>query len=604
MWVFVNKCLPMLTFKSCQRHNVETSSAVGASAAALVQLKLQHCAAGSASGHHQCASDQARHSDDITASVKATNMKIEELDDCLVAGSNSSQLKRIKKLRKSLIAKNKLGFVDGSLTISSPLVNSPTAAQGDQSLTDYFTQLKVLWDQLQNLSPFPQCTCGQCVCGINQRLKNLQAKKSTMKFLMGVNDALSQVKTQILLMDPLPSVKKAHSLFIQEEMQRFVTNRVRVESTVLATKSSSNNFKGKERPVGTHCGKMGHIVDKCYKLHGFPPGFKFKNNKNATAHQYQQLLTLIGSCSISQPTSGQASPVANVVTSTSNIVAVCSMKLMTSYTEISHTMVELPNGEAAVATHIGIIHLSSHITLTNVLCDLTCWSTIGMGQMHDGLYLLQGSSLDQATNSLADFLSKQSFKSFSAACSSNLSTNLFSLWHSRLGHPSDVKYYSSFVFSDFTSSTPSHSSLPISVDTIVQIHHDFDENIQNFPDASVQSGQPTVADTSNQPPIFLRRSTRPTKPPSYLASYHCNQISSAPIPVSSISGKGTSHPLPSYISYANLSPSYKSFCCAISSILEPIFYHQAVGNPKWQDAMDAELMHWKLTIHGPSLHCH
>ena len=27
--------------------------------------------------------------------------------------------------------------------------------QGEQSITDYFTQLKVLWDQLQNLTPFP-----------------------------------------------------------------------------------------------------------------------------------------------------------------------------------------------------------------------------------------------------------------------------------------------------------------------------------------------------------------------------------------------------------------------------------------------------------------
>ena len=80
-------------------------------------------------------------------------------------------------------------------------------------------------------------------------------------------------------------VIKAHSLFIQEEMQRSVTNPVRVESTVLATKSSGNNFKGKERPICTHCGKMGHTVDKCYKLHGFPPRFKFKNKKNAIAHQ-------------------------------------------------------------------------------------------------------------------------------------------------------------------------------------------------------------------------------------------------------------------------------------------------------------------------------
>ena len=62
--------------------------------------------------------------------------------------------------------------------------------------------------------------------------------------------------------------------------------------------------------------------------------------------------------------------------------------------------------------------------------------------MHDGLYLLQDSSLSLATASFSDFLSKQNFKSFSAVCSSFLSTNVFSLWHSRLGHPSDVNVHS------------------------------------------------------------------------------------------------------------------------------------------------------------------
>ncbi|XP_057953807.1 uncharacterized protein LOC131148088 [Malania oleifera] len=323
-----------------------------------------------------------------------------------------------RSVKKSLIAKNKLGFIDGSLTISSPLVNSPNAIQawvcadnmvstwiinsvspklqgsiiyrdialeiwidlrdtfsqgngtkifniqkqiaeihqGEMSLTEYFTQLKILWDQLQNLNPFPQCTCGQCVCGINQNLQNLQAKESTMKFLMGVNDIFSQVRTQILLMDPLPSVNKVHSLFIQEEMQRSVHNVVRVESTALATKNFGTNFKGKERPLCTHCGKLGHTIDKCYKLHGFPPGFKFKNNKYATAHQvssnidfvqrnnsngfndsassqsvsqapafthdqYQQLLTLIGSCSSSQLPKNSEFHAANAVTGPSNVVA-------------------------------------------------------------------------------------------------------------------------------------------------------------------------------------------------------------------------------------------------------------------------------------------
>ena len=222
-------------------------------------------------------------------------------------------------------------------------------------------------------------------------------------------------------------------------MQRSMHNVVRVESTALATKNSGSNFKGKDRPLCTHCGKLGHTMDKCYKFHGFPPGFKFKNNKNATAHQVstnlelfqcntsngitdlvpsvsvsqapafthdqdQQLLTLIGSCSTQQFPKGQEFHVANSVTCPSNIVVgnpinfehsvfsskivnrrayglhtwvidtsasdhiVCSIQLMTSYTEISHTMVELPNGEAALVTHIGTIQLSSHITLKNVLC--------------------------------------------------------------------------------------------------------------------------------------------------------------------------------------------------------------------------------------------
>ena len=43
-----------------------------------------------------------------------------------------------------------------------------------------------------------------------------------MKFLMGLNDSFSQVRTQALLMDPLPSLNKVYALLIQEEKQRTV----------------------------------------------------------------------------------------------------------------------------------------------------------------------------------------------------------------------------------------------------------------------------------------------------------------------------------------------------------------------------------------------
>ena len=127
---------------------------------------------------------------------------------------------------------------------------------------------------------------------------------------------------------------------------------------------------------------------------------------------------------------------------------------------------------------------------------------------------------------------------------------------------------------DFPFSTLS-SSLSISDDTIVQIHQDFDEDIQEFLDAH------DAPNASDQHSIVLRRSTRPTKPPSYLEAYHCNQVTSPPIPRSFIPISSISHPLQSYLSYTNLSSPYKSFCYAISSIIEPTFYHQAVGNHKW-----------------------
>ena len=88
-------------------------------------------------------------------------------------------------------------------------------------------------------------------------------------------------------MEPLPSINKVYSLLIQEERQRNVGNsNVHIESTALVVKGSNSNSsfsggktsRGKDRPICSHCGKLGHTMEKCFKLHGFPPGFKPKGN--------------------------------------------------------------------------------------------------------------------------------------------------------------------------------------------------------------------------------------------------------------------------------------------------------------------------------------
>ena len=129
-----------------------------------------------------------------------------------------------------------------------------------------------------------------------------------MQFLMALNESYSHIKRQILLMEPLPTINKVYSLLIQEERKRSVGlgNYVHIESTTLAVKGSNVNFnsnfpgffgnssvyggknsKGKDRPICTHCGKLGHVMEKCFKLHGFPPGFKPKG-KNFMVNQVSQ----------------------------------------------------------------------------------------------------------------------------------------------------------------------------------------------------------------------------------------------------------------------------------------------------------------------------
>ena len=144
-----------------------------------------------------------------------------------------------------------------------------------------------------------------------------------MSFLIGLNETYASVRGQILIMDPVPPWSKVFSLILQDEKQRKVGAAKEMQldtaaalASTLATKNVKNFKKG--RPQCTHYGAMGHVVDKCYKLHGYPPGYKFKSTKgqvtatlppfannviapkddanggvSLTKSEYQQLLSLL-----------------------------------------------------------------------------------------------------------------------------------------------------------------------------------------------------------------------------------------------------------------------------------------------------------------------
>ena len=105
--------------------------------------------------------------------------------------------------------------------------------QSQDSVSIYFTKLKVYWEELANYNS--NCTCGLCVCG------GARETEQTMSFLMGLNDTYAQNRGQILLMDPFPSVNKIFSLVIQEERQRDVDMNQANTPMAFNVRSNTNN---------------------------------------------------------------------------------------------------------------------------------------------------------------------------------------------------------------------------------------------------------------------------------------------------------------------------------------------------------------------------
>lgn len=193
--------------------------------------------------------------------------------------------------------------------------------QGNLDITVYYTRIKKLWEELNTLNMRNQCSC-TCTCGAKDGLHRAEQDRRLVQFLMGMNEAYTVVRGNILMMNPLPSMAHAFSLLIQEEKQREFrpSSRVPMESASLSvntsnsngkgpagrnykTSFSNNNYSGSNSTSGNNnnyggsnyhsgsssnrnvmfcdlCKKTGHIREKCYKLNGYPQGHNNQANRN------------------------------------------------------------------------------------------------------------------------------------------------------------------------------------------------------------------------------------------------------------------------------------------------------------------------------------
>lgn len=291
-----------------------------------------------------------------------------------------------------------------------------------------------------------------------------------MEFLQGLHDSFSTVRSQILLMEPFPSIQRIYSLVRQEEKQQELNVRSVPTVDSAAFQFVKQSYRDRvpskrQRPFCDHCNRHGHTREKCFQLHGFPDKHGKRVEPQAThlvapttqltSEQYNKLLALIAKDDADGPSVNFASIALSCLTScwiidsgASNHICT-SLSLFSSYVPIQkHISVQLPDGSYASVTHIGVVKYSSSFILQDVFYipsfkfnllsisqltkQLNCEvifsvshcifqdhvskQMIGRGSLQHGLYFL-----DDASHLNSVFLVSPA--------------NKFDLWHSRLGHP-------------------------------------------------------------------------------------------------------------------------------------------------------------------------
>lgn len=149
---------------------------------------------------------------------------------------------------------------------------------------------------------------------------------------MGLNENYESIRSRILMKKVLPTLSEVYNLLDQDDSQRCArvplqndlataafqvshSSNQEIVNFSQATKhqgAGSSSYPRKDRPYCTFCGRVGHVVDKCYKKHGYPTSFKPNQRTDAKS----------------------SSVVANV------IVEDCSPDLNSSGSELSPTQIQ------------------------------------------------------------------------------------------------------------------------------------------------------------------------------------------------------------------------------------------------------------------------
>ncbi|CAO2830744.1 unnamed protein product [Amaranthus hypochondriacus] len=195
--------------------------------------------------------------------------------------------------------------------IQEEINNISQSSEG--SVPEFYTKIKSLWDELDNLDPLPTCSCNNCACNVTTKLYKMQQKQRLIHFLMKLESKYSQVRSNILMMAELPTIAQAYRILMQEQKHQEISNtdegrnnslafgankrlhrntipysgdftnrgghsshgsRLTPSSNVTPINKVNAGFKRPNNYYCDHCKVYSHSMERCWKIHGYPDNFK------------------------------------------------------------------------------------------------------------------------------------------------------------------------------------------------------------------------------------------------------------------------------------------------------------------------------------------
>ncbi|XP_019153543.1 PREDICTED: uncharacterized protein LOC109150021 [Ipomoea nil] len=276
--------------------------------------------------------------------------------------------------------------------------------QGNLSVNEYYTKSKSLWEEMNELRPLPICKCNpHCSCNLIDEVRKDREVDQIIRFLQGLIEDYNSLKSNVLVLDPLPEMHKIFVMAEKFERQLNITNpsleinyanavqnnQATTEEIVAMvnqynSKKNMNHNGGNKNAKCTFCRMMGHTIEKCYKKHGYPPrwipGFKSRGqSQSQNPSSMTAVVSLVpkfdkaeshneGNYSLnSHIYSVNLCASTWILDSGATDHIVCSREFFDDYHIIEGAMVNLPNGEAITVQHKGNIKLADGIWLQNAL---------------------------------------------------------------------------------------------------------------------------------------------------------------------------------------------------------------------------------------------